>query len=54
MVTRTAREQEICPFTLEPCEHCCDRKADNGQGICPFTLEPCSLEGMDSIHRAWN
>lgn len=34
-------KREICPFTLEICEDCCERKILNHKKICSFTLEPC-------------
>lgn len=41
MVTKSEAERAICPFTLEVCEDCYERKSSGHQGICSFTLEPC-------------
>jgi hypothetical protein len=38
IVTKSEVEREICPFTLELCEECCEPKIS---GTCSFTLEPC-------------
>lgn len=54
MSTRTVHKEEICPFTLEPCDHCCVRVMNTGLQICPFTLEPCLLDRMGGLHSANN
>jgi hypothetical protein len=41
MFAETKLKQEVCPFTLEPCEVCRERKILGNQEICSFTLEPC-------------
>ncbi len=43
MSTKTAIEQQICPFTLEPCEDWCTQDVMNEHKICSFTLEQCCL-----------
>lgn len=51
MLTETKIKQEICPFTLELREVCCERKILGHQEICSFTLEPCHFHLADcSLH----
>jgi len=47
-------EVEICPFTLEPCEDCCEQKVFEHRKLCPFTLEICPFNTAVDIHRARN
>jgi len=39
-----AEEVGICPYTLEPCEDCCEQKLIKTQKTCPFTMEKCFFD----------
>lgn len=55
MLSKIRRLAEVCPFTLELCDHCCIRRGSGDrQEPCPFTLEPCFLAVIDRIHRFRN
>ena len=54
MITKTDEEREICPFTLEPCEHCFIRAARAEQRMCPFSLEPCFLDAVVTTGTSYN
>jgi hypothetical protein len=49
-----SERSEVCPFTLELCEHCCVRRGGDRQEPCPFTLEPCLLSVVDRMERFRN
>jgi len=42
--------RRTCPFTLELCEECCERKISGHQGICAFTLEGCHCYLKGCLH----
>ena len=44
MSASAAHKVKVCPFTLEPCEGCCDLKVVGEKRICPFTFEQCSFD----------
>lgn len=41
MSTEAEVGEKTCPFTLELCEDCCERKIFEHQEKCSFTFEPC-------------
>lgn len=54
MSVKTTPGQNICPFTLEPCEYCSEWETVNEKKICPFTLEPCAFEVTGNLHHCGN
>jgi len=54
MFVATEAKPEVCPFTLDLCEECCEQKIIQHQGICSFTLEPCHFQMGDGSHRTKN
>jgi hypothetical protein len=52
MSAKTAKEQQVCPFTLESSEDVCTQDVMNEQKICSFTLEHCLLDILGSFLHA--
>jgi len=54
MVMGSKVKRETCPFTLELCEKCCERKVLGHQEICSFTLESCQRCLTGCLHHTKN
>jgi|GEM_PF-3582979 hypothetical protein len=48
MLSKAKDKQTVCPFTLEPLEHCPNLRTAKKKKICPFSLEPCVSQGKSS------